>query len=46
MVILTSLPPAEIFIGMAGRQSLTDFPGRADFSADGGQAGQNGPAAG
>jgi len=46
MVILTSLPPDEIVIGMACRQSLTEFPGRADFSAGGRQAWQTGTAAG
>jgi hypothetical protein len=45
-VILTSLTPAEIFIGMACRQSLTEFPGRAGFSAGEGQGGQDGAAAG
>jgi hypothetical protein len=45
-VILTSLPPDEIFIGMACRQSLTEFPGRAGFSAGDRQARQTGAAAG
>jgi hypothetical protein len=45
-VILTSLTPAEDFIGMHCRQSLTEFPGRAGFSAGGRQTGQAGAAAG